>query len=61
MEPKFKAGEIVYERIRPAQNLIIRNHVGLIYYCSAQEHPTAKPLVFFEHELVAKSYSGITK
>jgi hypothetical protein len=54
MEPKFKAGEIVYERIRPSQKLIIRNHTGLIYYCSAQEHPRTKALVFFERELIAK-------
>lgn len=61
MEPKFKEGEIVYERVRPAQELIVRNHIGLIYYCRPQEHPNRKALVFFEHELMAKTYSGAKK
>jgi hypothetical protein len=59
MEPKFKEGEIVYERVRPSQRLVVRNHVGMIYYCIAEEHPDRKELVFFERELIAKTYSGV--
>jgi hypothetical protein len=53
VEPKFKAGEIVYERVRPSQKLIIKNHSGLIYYCLPEEHPHHKELVFFERELMS--------
>ena len=60
MEPKFKEGEIVYERVRPAQKLIVRNHVGQIYYCMPEEHPDRKRLVFFERELMAKTYAGLS-
>lgn len=59
MESKFKKGEVVYERVRPSQKLIIQNQVGLIYYCTAQEHPHAKALVFFERELETKSYTSV--
>lgn len=60
MEAKFKAGEVVYERVRPSQKLIVSNHVGLIYYCRDEQHPDRKHLVFFERELVAKAYAGLT-
>lgn len=59
METKFKAGEVVYERVRPSQKLIISNHVGLIYYCRDKQHPNRKHLVFFERELATKSDNGI--
>jgi hypothetical protein len=59
MEPKFKEGEIVYERVRPTQKLIVKNHAGLIYYCHREEHPDRKALVFFERELMTKTYSGL--
>jgi len=54
MIPKFKEGEIVFERVRPAQELIVRNHSGMLYYCSSEEHPNRKDLVFTERELVSK-------
>lgn len=59
MEPKFKQGEIVYERVRPAQKLVVRSHMGQIYYCKAEEHPNSKELVYFERELMSKVQSGL--
>jgi hypothetical protein len=59
MEPKFKKGEIVYDRVRPTQKLIIRNQVGQIYYCMDEEHPHRKELVFFERDLMAKTQPGL--
>jgi hypothetical protein len=59
MEPKFKEGEVVYERARPTQELIVNNHVGLIYFCRSQTDLTRKELVFFERELMTKTYSGL--
>jgi hypothetical protein len=55
MEQKFKQGEVVYERVRPTQKLIITNHSGMLYYCIAEEHPNRKELVFTERELVSQT------
>jgi hypothetical protein len=52
VENKFKDGEVVYERIRPAQKLIIRHYTDNLYYCKAQENTTRKHLVYFERELL---------
>jgi hypothetical protein len=53
MEAKFKEGEIVIERIRPMQNLIVRGYVNMIYYCNPQEHLSSKELVYFERDLMS--------
>jgi hypothetical protein len=54
MVSRFKNGDIVFERIRPSQELIIRKCVGVLYYCEMQDHPKRKELVFFEKELISK-------
>lgn len=48
---KFKAGEIVYERIRPTQKLIVGSCINNLYYCKLKEFPKRKELVYFEREL----------
>jgi hypothetical protein len=52
---KFKAGEIVMERIHPAQKLVVSYYLDKIYYCKAQEHRHCKDLVYFERELLPDS------
>jgi hypothetical protein len=52
VENKFKEGEVVFERTRPAQKLIVRNYRDNIYYCKSQENTTRKHLVYFERELL---------
>jgi len=51
MENKYKEGDIVNERVRPLQKLIINRHINNIYYCKIQENPRRKNLVFFERDL----------
>ncbi len=52
MEPKFKEGEIVFEKIRPQQKLYVsRRHSGL-YYCKVEEDQSRKELVYFERDLL---------
>lgn len=51
MEAKYKEGEIVFERIRPMQKLMIKRRVGTIYYCVALDQLFKKQLVFFERDL----------
>jgi len=53
MECKYKEDEVVYERIRPNQKLIVKGNVGKIYYCKVQEDPNRKELVYFERELMS--------
>ncbi len=51
-ETKYKAGEIVFERIHPAQRLVINYYRDRIYYCKVQDHLHRKDLVFFEKDLM---------
>ena len=53
MESKFKAGDVVYSKVNPAQKLVVRRFVDSIYYCKVQNDPNHKELVFFERELMA--------
>jgi len=52
MENKFKKGEVVKERIRPSQNLIISRCNNRLYHCKIEENPNLKELVYFERELM---------
>ncbi|MDZ7646160.1 MAG: hypothetical protein U5K54_02675 [Cytophagales bacterium] len=54
MEIKFKAGDEVYERIRPSQKLIVTRYFKGIYYCKIEEHKTAKELMYFERDLMSR-------
>ncbi len=59
MENKYKEGDIVNDRVRPSQKLIINRHMNNIYYCKIQENPRRKNLVFFERELQSDSNASI--
>lgn len=48
---KYKEGEVVYEKLKPAIKLVIRRYVRSIYYCTVLANPHQKDLVFFENEL----------
>ncbi len=51
MENKYKEGDIVNERVRPSQKLIVSRLFNKLYYCKVHENPRRKELVFFEREL----------
>lgn len=53
MENKFKEGEVVLEKIRPNQKLIVKRYSTSMYYCAIEENPKRKPLVYSEWELKA--------
>ena len=55
MESKYKNGEVVFERIRPTQKLVIRGYLNGIYYCKSQEANTQRELVYFERDLKGES------
>jgi uncharacterized protein YodC (DUF2158 family) len=52
MGPKFKEGEVVYEKIRPQQRLFISKSQSGLYYCKVEEDRTRKELVYFERDLL---------
>lgn len=52
-ENKFKAGEIVCEKIRPSQRLIVEKYSDNIYYCKFEEAPHRKAVVYVERDLTA--------
>jgi hypothetical protein len=52
IENKYKAGDVVYDRMRPLQKLVVRRYLNQIYYCKAQENANRKELVYFERELL---------
>lgn len=55
MENKYKNGEVVIERIRPNQKLVVCSYVNGVYYCKSQEASTQQGLVYFERDLRTES------
>ncbi len=55
MENTFKEGEVVFERIRPNQKLIVKHFTNKMYYCQAEENPNRKELIYMERELTSNS------
>jgi hypothetical protein len=55
MDEKFKKGDEVYERIRPAQKLIISRYFKGIYYCKVIENLRRKELIYLERELMTRT------
>jgi hypothetical protein len=58
-ESKFKPGEVVFEKIRPSQKLIVERYSNKIYYCTLQEAPHRKAIVYVERDLVASSVQEV--
>ena len=53
MENKYKNGEVVFDRIRPSQKLVIGSYANSVYYCMPDEDRSRRKLVYFERELMA--------
>ena len=51
-ENKYEPGDVVYDRTRPAQKLVVKRYENQLYYCKPQENLNQKELVYFERELV---------
>lgn len=58
MEARFKIGEVVYERIRPGQKLIVNRFANNLYFCRSLEDVHRKDLVFFERELMPEKVAS---
>jgi hypothetical protein len=51
IERKFKEGEIVVDRIRPNQPLVIKKIDGNIYHCTIVNQPHRSTLFYFEKDI----------
>lgn len=51
MENKYPEGAIVCAKADPGLRLAVRRYVKCIYYCTNQEHPLEKELVYYGREL----------
>lgn len=61
MKNKFKEGEVVRAKVNPTLKLVVRRYVDRIYYCTIQQNPTQKELVYFERELILPDIKNIGK
>lgn len=50
---KYKEGEVVFEKARPLQKLVVERYLDKLYYCKLPEAPQRKSLVFLERDLMA--------
>ncbi len=49
---RFKIGELVYTKVAPKVQLIVRKFYANIYYCTFADHPEKKELALFEREII---------
>lgn len=52
MENLYKEGEVVSERTRPNQKLIVKRYASNMYYCQTQERAARRELVYLERDLM---------
>jgi len=55
MENKYKEGEVVYDRVRPNQNLIIKRYYKGVYYCVPDERANGKELIYLVGDLMTRT------
>ncbi|WKN43297.1 hypothetical protein [Tunicatimonas pelagia] len=48
MDNLFSEGSVVYAKVNLTLKLVVRRYVKRVYYCTIQEDPTRKELVYFE-------------
>lgn len=51
MQTKYQIEQLVYERIRPFQKLIVKKFAFDVYYCQPEETPTERLLTYLERDL----------
>ena len=51
LKSKYEDGEVVFERIRPDQKLVISSFTNGLYYCTTLGGRIKKAFVYFEREL----------
>jgi hypothetical protein len=51
MEAKFRANDIVYERINPFRKMVVKHFTNGLYYCHFPES-IKRLFVYFERELM---------
>ncbi|ALI98430.1 hypothetical protein [Rufibacter tibetensis] len=52
MENIYPQGSEVFAKVNPSQKLTVRRYAKRVYYCTIQESPALKELVYYERELM---------
>ncbi|MFD3001859.1 hypothetical protein ACFS7Z_15905 [Pontibacter toksunensis] len=52
LENLFPIGSEVFAKVNPDLKLTIRHYLKRIYYCTVNNNPSQKDLVYYERELV---------
>ena len=60
MAGKFKEGEVVFERTRPANKLIVVRSDNGLYYCRPPGGLRRKDLVYMERDLISEKDENMT-
>ncbi len=55
LENKYPIGSEVFAKVNPDLKLTIRTYLKRIYYCTVNNNPSQKDLVYFERELMPVS------
>jgi len=50
---KYKQGDVVFDRIRPTQQLIVERYSDRIYYCLLKEATKRRAIAYLERDLKA--------
>jgi len=53
LKNRFENGDVVFERIRPSQKLVISSFANGLYYCKLLGGRVRKAFVYFERELMS--------
>lgn len=53
---KYLIGQVVYDKVRPGQTLIIKRIASSLYYCQPAESCKNRLLAYFERDLMATEF-----
>ncbi|MFB9864644.1 hypothetical protein EFA69_05445 [Rufibacter immobilis] len=51
MESQYPEGSTVYANEQPEQKLTVRRYAKRVYYCTVQDQPNQRELVYYGREL----------
>ncbi len=52
IENQYPEGSTVYAKVNPDVKLTVRRYARRIYYCTVQDKPSHKEMVYYDRELL---------
>jgi uncharacterized membrane protein YtjA (UPF0391 family) len=53
---KYAIGQVVYDKVRPGQTLIVKRIASSLYYCQPKESYTNRVLAYLERDLMSAEF-----